>query len=231
MTVENINKTMNNHCVIYLKIIVVLILLSHFSFAQKNEHQLTFGMHFAPALSTIIQHPSVKSIGGFDVRPKGGFIAGFNFQYQVKPKIALCANLNYESKGFIINYNNTLNEYNGESYSTLSVTYIMDYITLPLTAKLKLNTKKGDFFTNLGISPAYLFRYGTTLDAYRKVRVPNSFNLGCFLVTGFGVNIPMNQRWQFSMEVRNNIRLGRFNSVKNNLTESLALLFGLGYKI
>lgn len=237
-----------------IKPIILLAFLCSMAFGQDTtRHKLIIGAHGGPAGATLIGFDEFLR-GWIKFKPRLGYVAGINFQYSITPKFILCLEANYESKGFIMvdpdaityDYSNPNTPEVEVHLGRLRIEYINDYITMPLTARIILNSsKKTAWYFNTGLYTAYLVKSLSVLrsvsneypphfvpgDSYRsdlsEFRTISRINLG--LITGIGVSIPFKERFQFSIEARNNLRFG--NIFKYKQDESFALLFGLGYKL
>jgi len=215
-------------------VIFIFLLSSCLAVCQvkvSKEDKLLVGINVAPLGNTLIgNNPYFKKRGL-------GFFAGLNVKYLVNTNFSLLLNVNYESQRII--YPNSYIYSDGIFFDNpVRTKYISDYISLPIIAQFKLGKNKFSGFINSGISITYLIRSGSMnysgsgfTNYYYPVYSPvkfgtaNStlnFGLGLGLVTGIGLNVPIKDRFQFSVEARNNLRLLNLNNYKSeNLKTSL----------
>ncbi len=221
--------------------IIIFLFSSCLAFCQvkvSKEDKLLVGINVAPLGNTLIgNNPYFKKRGL-------GFFAGLNVKYLVNTNFSLLLNVNYERQRIIYP--------NGRFYEDgiffdynfdhkIRKEYVSDYISLPIVAQFKLGKNKVSGFINSGISISYLIRYGSSnypadsavgapyynYPAYSPIKLGTvnsylNFGLGLGLVTGIGLNIPIKDRFEFSVEARNNLRLLNLNNYKSeNLKTSL----------
>lgn len=219
---------------------------------DTTRHKLIIGAHGGPAVATSVSFNKTFSDPTSTIGPRLGYIAGLDLQRRLTHKLVLCLEANYESKGYmdidkspysniIINPSGGPNTSGGGNvYEKAKVEWISDWITIPVTIKILMNRQRPFCFFNLGFFAAYPIRDQFVLLSANSEPVvmttfyPLGFNFRSInygLVTGFGVNIPHNEQFQFSFEVRNNIELR--NIFKENVYqfETCALLLGIGYKL
>lgn len=215
-------------------IITLLTLKCHLFFGQE-ESKFAIGINGGPSI--------VKWYGLNQEYYifRTGFIGGVTAQYIIKPWFVLGININYERKGYQIdwtsfNFGDMINPQNGFTYSnnnTLKNAGFMDYVTLPVVTKFRTHKRKVKYYTSIGMYMGYLVKPGLYTMRTGK-EDPNNYNrLDIGLVNGLGIEIPIKKHFQFSIEARNN--LGFLNILKNSSVnsknESFAVLFGLTYKI
>lgn len=201
-------------------------------------------MHGAPVGANIYGAKELRQRWDIKFKPVLGFIAGVEIQYAIKPKTNLHIEVNFERKGY-----STDIYIQGQSFGTDAFTiikYYHDYITIPITTKFIFLNNEARFFINAGIYGGYFINNGWNLlatennngdkgnESPAKFKNLNLIDIG--LITGLGFDMPINERFQYSIEVRNNLGFaGIYNdeifSSRNIKHETLALLFGLGYKI
>jgi hypothetical protein len=211
---------MKKHFNIFL--VIASFLISSTALAQE-ENKLSIGVQVAPSRTFWYNNTS-------DVyTSKLGFVAGIATQYNIKPWLALCFDLNYERKGRDIDFSNLtfsdgVDSRRGFDYDKhVSVSASLDYITLPVMVKFKLG-EKIKCFTNIGIYAGYLARTG---EYDSPANYNNRFDIG--LINSLGLEVPIKKRAQLSIEARNN--LGFVPVFYGSKNESLALLIGFAYKI
>ncbi|MBI2269793.1 MAG: PorT family protein [Bacteroidetes bacterium] len=217
---------------------------------DTTRHKLIIGAHGGPAVATSVSFNKTFSDPTSTIGPRLGYIAGLDLQRRLTYKLALCLEANYESKGYIhidkspyayVKFGNSTNSGGyGTPFEKLRIEIISDFITIPVTAKILMNRKKVAYFFNLGFFAAYPIRSRFLLLSANSEPIvmetfyPNGFNyrsINYGLVTGFGVNIPHNEQFQFSLEVRNNIELKNIFKENEYQFETCSLLLGIGYKL
>lgn len=224
-----------------IKLIVIFAFFCSIAFAQEPvEHKLIIGLHTAPAGVTMYGAAEQRKLYDIKLMPTFGFIAGFEMQYLIKQKFALHMELNYERKGYA-DENAFVAGQGSFVAQKATVRLHHDYITVPIIAKFIISNGKPNFFVNTGIYAGYF------INAQWNALPTENFNgdkghqspdgkynnlFDCGLVTGLGCDIPVKERSNFSIELRNN--LGFLSPDKGDMQmkhESLALLIGLGYKL
>ena len=224
-------------------ITLVSILYGNIAYGQQ-ETKLIIGAHGAPAGSTVCGDSKQRKEYGFKFKPIQGFIVGVEMQYAVKPKLYLSLEVNYERKGYAQDVD-ILDQNNNLPIANTTVMINKNYNTIPIIAKFILSDKKIKIFINTGIYAGYFITYSWSLlpvENYKGEKGsgrPNAkfLNLLDFgLVTGLGWDFPIKEHFKFSTEIRNN--LGITGTAKGETllsskirNESIALLFGIGYKI
>ncbi len=228
--------------------IITLLMFYNSLFSQDVEKKCHFGFQVAPAGSTLLGNYKDRREFDYNIRCRFGYVGGINFQYQVKPKFALCFEANYESKGATFIFHNMYNVApdggagNSSYLGTVRIISISDYITTPVTAKLTISKNKVLWFTKIGTYPSYLLRSGIrdypVHGALGEVHYnhPRNIIINMGLLTSIGFNTIAGKRSQFTMEARNNINLFTIgNDIKFNkhatTLDSFALLVGFSFKI
>lgn len=214
---------------------------------EKSSIQVTnriiLGVHGAPVGAIRYGAREQRKLDGVKFKPVLGFIAGLEMQYAIRPKTIFHIEINYERKG------GAQDDYiwgqNVPSTARTIVKEYDDYLTVPVMVKFILSNKKTKFFINTGVYAGYFVNvqwelmeseYNGHLEGRYK---PNSNYLNLVdvgLITGLGWNFPIKEHFQFSTEIRNNLGLagsgkGEIFSNSNIKHESLALLFGMAYKL
>lgn len=224
--------------IVNLTLAFIFIATALFAQEEQKENKLIIGLRAGTAGSVWWGNPSFRKEQYVQYQPKLGLITGASVQYNLKPRFALCAEINYERKGNMFIGTNTVDDFGNRG--TAKQNEQLDYVTLPISAKFKLNKKKIAFYASTGIYLGYLIKYGWSLSfngaTYQggDISAMKRFDYG--LVTGLGWDVPIKEHFQFSIEIRNNLGLYGLNKgvtynnerIKN---ESFAFLFGLAYKL
>ena len=158
-----------------------------------------------------------------------GFSAGLTYQYIINPNISLCTSLTFEQ-------NSTTEEvyyqyYNGPITVTETSTVYSDYnyIIVPLLGKFtmgkssKLYIAAGPYFGYLPKIPQGTGKLGT------GDLVVQSYNYNFGISTGFGVDVPVRDRFFITLELRNNLELTRLTYDGVYKLTSTVFLLGVNY--
>lgn len=170
--------------------------------------------------------------------PAFAFLGGINFEYEIKEKLSLKLELNYERKSQKAD-NNIGMMYAGEptvSYNFTSKKNY-DYLVLPIMVKYCFSDENS-FYVNGGPFIGYLLKSNLTNDleidggnndSVETTNLNNKTDFG--LSIGLGKTIEINERNSIFIEIREN--LGLTNTSKNKVwgngevkTNSLNLIVG-----
>lgn len=162
-----------------------------------------------------------------------GFMAGIFFHYQIIPRMAICFEANFESKGYAV-WGLFGNQWYIRSDAVIpwggKVEYRYNFIVSPVLLKFKINKskKRTEWFVKGGLSPELFVNRSVRFDKQlvHHPKSESSINVGW--TTGFGVNIPIKKRAVLSLEVRDNLRIG--NVFKMDELNLLVFKAGFGYK-
>lgn len=171
--------------------------------------------------------------------PAFSFLGGLNFEYQMKEKLSLKVELNYERKSQKGDNNIEITDTNGFSQNynfTSKKNY--EYLVLPLMLKYNFSDTN-NFYVNGGPFIGYLLESNLTNDLEKidglnndPVETTNLNNKTDFgLSIGLGKTIEINEKNSIFIEIREN--LGLANTSKNKVwgngdvkTNSLNLIIG-----
>lgn len=171
--------------------------------------------------------------------PEFGFLGGLNFEYQIKEKLSLKLELNYERKSQ--KADNYIELTDADDFTrgynfTSKKNY--DYLVLPIMLKYNF-TNKNSFYVNGGPFVGFLLKSNLTNDLQNidglnndPVETTNLNNKTDFgLSIGLGKTIEINEKNSIFIEIREN--LGLTNTSKNKVwgngdvkTNSLNLIIG-----
>lgn len=175
------------------------------------------------------------NIKGFQSRL--GHMHGVYFQHQMLPKMALCFEVNYESKGMVmfvtyyyILYNPSLPYYDQMIATPVREVHIKDYVSIPVLAKFKLNksSQQTEWFVKGGINTAVMVKYSTRIEQSEYHYKMSPGNIDFSYVYGFGVTIPVGKTGVISIEGRDNMSLGNLQHKQGNI---LLLMAGFAVKL
>lgn len=162
--------------------------------------------------------PTVACVRGDDVdedeiNPLMGFVAGVQYQYNFNPNLSLNTGLLFERRGYT--WRTEVDLFGFEQTNILRAHY--DYVSIPLLFRANFLAEDGPrLFVNVG--PGFNFLTGVSstsivitdgdrdvdhdegdTDDVRKV----DFNF----VAGIGMQVPIGDRFNFGVELRNNLGL------------------------
>ncbi len=219
-----------------LSIILLIISLQNYSQNSKIKFGIQAGLNYSNFIGYEIPieiNPLYSENAAF------AFLGGLNFEYQIKEKLSLKLELNYERKSQKGNNNIELTNFEGftKSYNfTTKKNY--DYLVLPIMLKYNFS-KKNSFYINGGPFIGYLLKSNLTNDLEKidglnndSVETTNLNNKTDFgLSIGLGKTIEINEKNSIFIEIREN--LGLTNTSKNKVwgngevkTNSLNLIIG-----
>jgi hypothetical protein len=191
-------------------IICLMLFFSTASYAQNDKFAI--GISGGPSLINMYGNLSKywHSIenganGTLDTWPWVGGSAEFSFQYKINKIFSIQTGLSYEREGFLF-------ERLQSGFGKQHITF--DYVTIPLLARAELG-RKIKFTVCAG---PYI---SAPLDAGMQV--------------GFGMIVPINKRFEFSLEDRNSVGLYGIKYIFDPETPALrnitvALMAGFSYK-
>lgn len=220
--------------------IINLILLIGFFFFNNQIQAFGQANRFEIGIEVF---PNISSLNGTEYNngiyePILSFGSGIFFQYNVRKHLALRTNIAYERKGSILNYE--AYDINGNPIDgDFFVSSNFDYTTIPLLFRFRFGNRV-NFFINAGPYFGYLIKqvfkstlFSATPQSFEQTSLHKRIDLG--FTTGLGFSLPVNSRFGFSFELRNN--LGMYN-VSNmpppynetyTKTQSLNYILGLNY--
>ena len=218
---------------------ISLLLISYLNYSQNSN--IKFGIHAGLNYSTFYGYdiPAVFD-PVYSESPAFAFLGGINIEYQIKEKLSLKLELNYERKSQKGNNNNIAigdiddltQRYNFTSKKN------NDYLVLPIMVKYNFGNKDS-FYANGGPFIGYLLKSNITNDlgdieginngTVVTTDLNNKTDFG--LAIGLGKMIEINEKNSISIEIREN--LGLTNTSKGKVwgngeakTNSLNLIIG-----
>jgi len=132
---------------------VIVIFSIQISYVKAQEHKLELGLEGGPNQSGV----SGKGLP-FEVGPSYNYSFGFAGQYNISDQFFIKASINNELKGFSQTFAYVTNPKSPEPFDTYKDYTGLQYITIPIMAKLSFGSKS-KFFVNAG--PYFGFRVGT----------------------------------------------------------------------
>ncbi|MGZ5244678.1 MAG: porin family protein [Bacteroidia bacterium] len=226
--------------------LLVFLLIAFYaikSYAQQSKFEA--GVVAGPNYSILYGNWLVNK----SADPKIGLTSGLAFQYNLKKRFTLNANIYFERKGCqnireseFLYKDSFLTNFKSSSY------YHADYISIPILARLTFG-KKVKFFINAGPYFSYLLAWNESHHFNApEIREPE-YNASYYynytenfrrydfgISSGAGLSFPIQDDYTLTLEARNNLGLANISvrpvvdnkSIKNF---SGLLLFGLNYKI
>ena len=216
---------------------ISFLLISFLNYSQNSK--IKFGVQAGLNYSTFLGYDVPKDLGPvYSESPAFAFLAGINFEYQIKEKWSLKLELNYERKSQNADNYIEFTEVDGftQGYDFTSKKNY-DYLILPIMVKYSFSNKNS-FYVNGGPFIGYLLKSNLTndleIDGFNNdsVETTNLNNKTDFgLSLGLGKTIEINKKNAIFIEIREN--LGLTNTSKNKVwgngeakTNSLNLIIG-----
>ena len=168
-----------------------------------------------------------------------GFSGGVFAQYNFPRHFALRTGCYFERKGSAFEL--TFTDINGTPIATINGKENFDYLTVPLLFRYSFG-EKINCFVNAGPYIGFLLKQTEYTEAFQNVpestidRTANFVDTETGVSFGAGVNYPVNEKYMFSFEVRNNLGLTNVSAlpilggdvIKTN---ALNFLFGIHYRL
>lgn len=129
-------------------LILFSLFLAFLLSGQVFCQSLTVGVKGGPIVSGIL--PSKYSP---PTDKRFGLVAGVGLLKSISDNIALGVELNYEQKGYGDQF--TYTDAEGNVLSTVNVTFLFDYVTLPCYVRFH-TSKDIKWFLDIGMNPAYM---------------------------------------------------------------------------
>jgi hypothetical protein len=219
-----------------LSITFLLIVTLNYSQNSKIKFGIQAGLNYSNFRGYDIP---VQFEPVYSESPAFAFLGGLNFEYQIKEKLSLKLELNYERKSQKADNYIELTDINGftKGYNYTSKKNY-DYLVLPIMLKYNF-TNKNSFYVNGGPFVGFLLKSNLTNDLQNidglnndPVETTNLNNKTDFgLSIGLGKTIEINEKNSIFIEIREN--LGLTNTSKNKVwgngdvkTNSLNLIIG-----
>jgi hypothetical protein len=217
---------------------ISLLLISFLNYSQNSN--IKFGIHAGLNYSTFYGYDVPAALSTvYNESPAFAYLGGINFEYQIKEKLSLKLELNYERKTQKADNYVEFIDVNGftKSYKFTSKKNY-DYLVLPIMVKYNFGNKNS-FYANGGPFIGYLLKSNLTNDLgdieglnnepLETTNLNNKTDFG--LAIGLGKMIEINEKSSISIEIREN--LGLTNTSKDKVwgngeakTNSLNLIIG-----
>jgi hypothetical protein len=221
---------------------ISFLLISFLNYSQNSK--IKFGIQSGLNYSNFRGYDIPAGLNSYySENPAFAFLGGINFEYQIKEKLSLKLELNYERKSqkskTEIQMINTSPDPLPEFADEFRTKKNHDYLVLPIMIKYNFSDKNS-FFVNGGPFIGYLLKSNLEEGLYlngsvqetQTTKTTNSNNEIDFgLSIGFGKTIEINDKNSIFIEIREN--LGLTNTSKNLIwgngeakTNSLNLIIG-----
>ena len=195
-----------------MKKTVYALLVSIF-FISNNfaQSKLKLGVNGGLTYSSFRGNPQIETLdAGFD------FLVGVSFEYQLKERLSLVANINYDRKTATDNpYIQIIENPDDPSfYGKVKIKFRNQYLSLPILLKYKFGTNNS-FFINGGPFLSYLLKSELTnnYDDTSSDQTDNFKTLDYGLTFGFGKTFKLKNNNELSIEIRENLGLSEINDV------------------
>lgn len=200
---------------------LLLLCLSFFSltslFAQK---ELTFSAHAGANYTNFLDSDFLI----FDYKYGVGYTAGVGLEVGFTENWSLVTGVFYDRKVVKLDFTIFVSSEMGNEVIDISDSFTFNYIVVPALARYTFRNKKTPLFINGGLYTGYLVKTNLSFDT------PTSgFNaLDAGLAIGVGMHIPISQKNNFIIELRDYVGIADINSssTKNSL-HSVQLLLGI----
>ena len=188
-------------------LLVTIFFISN-NFAQSK---LKFGVNGGLTYSSFRGNPQIETLdAGFD------FLVGVSFEYQLKERLSLVSNINYDRKTATDNpYIQIIeNPEDPSFYGKVKIKFRNQYLSLPILLKYKFGTNNS-FFINGGPFLSYLLKSELTnnYDDTSSDQTDNFKTLDYGLTFGFGKTFKLKNNKELSVEIRENLGLSEINDV------------------
>lgn len=195
-----------------MKKTVYALLVSIF-FISNNfaQSKLKLGVNGGLTYSSFRGNPQIETLdAGFD------FLVGVSFEYQLKERLSLVSNINYDRKTATDNpYIQIIENPDDPSfYGKVKIKFRNQYLSLPILLKYKFGTNNS-FFINGGPFLSYLLKSELTnnYDDTSSDQTDNFKTLDYGLTFGFGKTFKLKNNNELSIEIRENLGLSEINDV------------------
>ncbi|WP_281232558.1 porin family protein [Flavobacterium gelatinilyticum] len=166
-----------------------------------QDSKIKFGLQTGLTYTGFRGYDSSGSREGFS------YLFGASFQFPLKEKLSIKADLNYERKTQISEGRMGSWENGGMTYRTIKATAYYNYITLPVLLKYTFSSK--NFYVNGGPYVGYLLKSGMKSKSWdgdmENTKYRKRFDFG--IAAGFGKEFKLTQKHLLYLELRDNLGL------------------------
>ena len=212
------------------KLLFAICLVAFINNGVLAQSKMRFGFNGGLTYSSFRGNKAAEELD-----PAFDFLVGVSFEYQLKDKFSLLANLSYDRKTAAGTPSGFIPSPEDPATGNINAEANYQYITLPIVLKYKIGAKQS-FYTEGGLFVGYLLKSQTHEDYYNTTDDTTNLNekLDAGLVLGFGKNFKFKNNQEIIVELREN--LGLLNTSKVNVsggnsvkTNSLNLILGYSF--
>jgi len=191
---------------VYALLVTIFFILNNFA-----QSKLKFGVNGGLTYSSFRGNPQIETLdAGLD------FLVGVSFEYKLKERLTLAANINYDRKTATDNpYIQIIENPDDPSfYGKVKIKFRNQYLSLPILLKYKFGTNDS-FFINGGPFLSFLLKSELT-NNYDDTSSDQTDNFKTFdygLTFGFGKKFKLKNNNELSIEIRENLGLSEINDV------------------
>lgn len=204
--------------------IIAFISFCNLNAQNNNKQKLSMGIEIGPSLTTIFNqqaeydktNPAIGTTGGLTFQVFINRLISFRSSYLFQMKVE---NPKYGEMPVIDLLNTASPSYKHTNFY---------YIGIPILLQFNMG-KKIVFFTAIGPNINLLFKSVTvdkSNDSQTKKSKNNTIALGTGITTGFGILIPLRERFAMTLEARNNFTLLPMSDYQTPKFYSLDFLIG-----
>lgn len=187
---------------------LLLMLLSGNGLAQSK---LKLGFSGGLTYSSFRGNPQIETLeAGLD------FLAGVSFEYQIKERLSIVANLNYDRKTATDNpYVQIIeNPDDPAFYGRVKIKFQNQFVSLPVLLKYQFGPNNS-LYINGGPFLSYMLKseLSNDYDNFSSDETDNFKTLDFGLVFGFGKTFKLKNNNEISVEIRENLGLSNISNV------------------
>ncbi len=216
------------------KIFFFTLLLSFSNLTFSQTKKLSVGLSFGPTFSTV--KGNLYTTGKIDLMTSSYF--SFKFNSEINRSFNIVADLNYETKGFLIK-NSILTDNFGNDLGEGTTKVKNNYLTIAIKGRVKFGDKVS-YYINAGPYFGYLLNSKEYNTPYTPITlgsvyyngsekdVTNNFkNIDFGLSAGIGLILPISNKIQFNTEINNNFGFNNISKYSNTI-KTRSMNFGIG---
>lgn len=193
------------------KIVFTLLLVAFFVGNSFAQGKLKVGFNGGLTYSSFRGNPQIETLeAGVD------FLVGVSFEYQLKEKLSLVANINYDRKTATDNpYIEIFDSPDDPSfYGRVKIKFKNQFISLPILLKYKFGLGNS-LYINGGPFVSYMLKseLWNDYDEVNSDQTDNYKSLDFGLVFGFGKTFKLKNNNEISVEIRENLGLSDISAV------------------
>ena len=218
----------------HLTFLFLTVALTTTVFGQQNKFDI--GIIGGPSVSFLRGNEFIKA----NHDPTFVFSGGLSLQYNFPKIFSLRTDMQFERKGSVVVVVSTFTDIVGNVTGQGIIYVNSDYLTAPILLRSSFG-KKVKFFVNTGTFFGYLIKqtFATTTPNYPNINIDNTRNdkrLDLGATAGFGLSIPIKDKFLISWEIRDNYGLLNVSKVPvvndgTVKTNSTNLLIGFAYRL